>query len=278
MVSGKKIRRWADAISATFLEVPNPMTMPIFIAEILENTAIRIRRRFFEQMHYIESNSGGGRGAVELSTINQISETLPDYRSLAVELSKAIRNLGLSQVLVERARLILEFALRQLDADQSNLLLANSAHLRDTSLILTSRARFVLSSLEHIRAEQQNLPLRLQSQNMVVANLVAQQDVTLSIGVARDSRELAAASRRDSSAMRIIALLGTVFLPGTFIAVRPLWVQHRPILTISRPFWLYPFLNGTHKPQQECFPLVCGCILSLQYPVPSLRWLSCTFG
>lgn len=160
MISGKKIRRWAEAISATFLEVPNPMTMPIFIAEILENTAIHIRRRFFEQMHHIESNSGSGRGAGELSTINQISKTLPDYRSLAVELSEAIRNLGLSQVLVERSRLILEFALRQLDANQGNFLLPNSVHLRDTSLILASRARFVLSSLEHIKAEQENLPLR----------------------------------------------------------------------------------------------------------------------
>jgi len=220
MTSGQKTTGWADAISATFLEVPNPMTMPIFMAEILQNTAIRIRRRFSEQMEYIESNSGSGRETVKLS-INQISKTLPDYRSLAVELSEAIRNLGLFQILVERSRLILEFALGQLDTSQGDLLLPNSVHLRDTSSILASRAKFVLSSLEHIKAEQENLPLRLQSQNMAVANLIAQQDVTLSIGIARDSRELAAASRRDSSDMRIIALLGTIFLPGTFTAVRP---------------------------------------------------------
>ena len=221
MISGQKIQGWADAISATFLEVPNPMTMPIFMAEILQNTAIRIRKRFSEQMEYIESNSGVGRETAKLS-INQISKTSPDYRSLAVELSEATRNLGLFLVLVERSRLILEFALRQLDTNQGDLLLPNSAHLRDTSFILTSRARFVLSSLEYVKAEQESVPLRLQSQNMVVANLIAQQDVTLSIGIARDSRELAAASRRDSSAMRIIALLGTIFLPGTFTAVRPL--------------------------------------------------------
>ena len=219
MISGQKIPGGADAISATFLEVPHPMTLPIFMAEILGNTAIRIRKRFSQQMEHIEFNSGSGHETVKLS-INQISKTLPDYRSLAVQLSEATRNLGLFQVLVERSRLILEFALRQLDTNHS--LLPNSAYLRDISFILTSRARFVQSSLEHIKVEQENLPLRLQSQNMVVANLIAQQDVTLSIGIARDSRELAAASRRDSSDMRIIALLGTVFLPGTFTAVRPL--------------------------------------------------------
>ena len=37
--------------------------------------------------------------------------------------------------------------------------------------------------------------------------------------IAVDSREIAAASRRDSSAMKIIAVLTTTFLPGTFIAV-----------------------------------------------------------
>jgi hypothetical protein len=37
--------------------------------------------------------------------------------------------------------------------------------------------------------------------------------------MARDSKELAEASKRDSSAMKIIAVLTTLFLPGTFIAV-----------------------------------------------------------
>ena len=37
--------------------------------------------------------------------------------------------------------------------------------------------------------------------------------------IAVDSKEIAAASRRDSSAMKIIAVLTTIFLPGTFIAV-----------------------------------------------------------
>jgi len=37
--------------------------------------------------------------------------------------------------------------------------------------------------------------------------------------MAQDSKEIAAASQRDSSAMKIIAMLTTLFLPGTFIAV-----------------------------------------------------------
>lgn len=37
--------------------------------------------------------------------------------------------------------------------------------------------------------------------------------------LAADSREIAAASKRDSSAMKGIAFLTMVFLPGTYIAV-----------------------------------------------------------
>jgi uncharacterized membrane protein len=39
------------------------------------------------------------------------------------------------------------------------------------------------------------------------------------MGIARDSRALSAAAKRDSSAMKIIAILTTLFLPGTFVAV-----------------------------------------------------------
>ena len=54
---------------------------------------------------------------------------------------------------------------------------------------------------------------------MKLFNLIAQEDNTLNRGIAEDSKQLAEASKRDSSAMKIIAFLTTVFLPGTFVAV-----------------------------------------------------------
>ena len=64
------------------------------------------------------------------------------------------------------------------------------------------------------------MPQRLQTHGMIITNLVAQQDVALSLQVATDSKEIAAASRRDGAVMKIIAMLGALFLPGTSIAVR----------------------------------------------------------
>jgi hypothetical protein len=76
------------------------------------------------------------------------------------------------------------------------------------------------STLENWQAEQNHLPHTLQSLTVVVTNLIAQQDVALSLQVAMDSKEIAAASRRDSGAMKAIAVLGALFLPGAFISVR----------------------------------------------------------
>jgi len=60
-----------------------------------------------------------------------------------------------------------------------------------------------------------------------VYNYIAQKDARInqklseySTELAADSREIAAAAKRDSSAMKGIAFLTMVFLPGTYTAVR----------------------------------------------------------
>ena len=48
---------------------------------------------------------------------------------------------------------------------------------------------------------------------------MGQRDNKLNIEVARDSKSIAAESKRDSSSMKTIAVLTIVFLPGTFVSV-----------------------------------------------------------
>lgn len=57
-------------------------------------------------------------------------------------------------------------------------------------------------------------------------NLIAQVDSLINVSLAQDSREMAVSSKQDSSAMKIIALLTTFFLPGTFIAVSYILSSH----------------------------------------------------
>lgn len=59
---------------------------------------------------------------------------------------------------------------------------------------------------------------------------MAQKDSKLNVEMAGVQRKLAAASKHDSTTMKIISLLGTLFLPGAFIAVSD---SHHAILLLT---------------------------------------------
>jgi hypothetical protein len=50
-------------------------------------------------------------------------------------------------------------------------------------------------------------------------NIIAQKESKLNFQMAGEQRKLANASKRDSSTMKTISLLGSVFLPGAYLAV-----------------------------------------------------------
>ena len=49
-------------------------------------------------------------------------------------------------------------------------------------------------------------------------NIMAQKESKLNLEMAAQQRRLAHASKRDSTAMKTLSLLGAVFLPGTFLS------------------------------------------------------------
>lgn len=140
------------------------------------------------------------------------------YRPLAVQLSGIYEYHGRTQLTLDRARLHLEFVAGHLGSKQDSPFWRQSC-LKEANEGLLSHTEFNLSSIKFMKSEQENALLRIQSQGIVISNLIAQRDMDTSIKVASDSRELAAASRKDSAAMRTIAVVTTVFLPGTFVAV-----------------------------------------------------------
>ncbi|KAI9771493.1 MAG: hypothetical protein M1840_002113 [Geoglossum simile] len=75
-----------------------------------------------------------------------------------------------------------------------------------------------LSSLRQTQA--QTLQKRVQMQLGVLYSLISQRDNKLSMSIAKASKEIVSATRRDSSSMKTIAVLGLIYLPGTFVAVR----------------------------------------------------------
>ncbi|KAK0509623.1 hypothetical protein JMJ35_008017 [Cladonia borealis] len=85
---------------------------------------------------------------------------------------------------------------------------------------------------------------RGQAQMTAIYNYIAKRDAQSTLDISTTSRQIAAASKRDSSAMKGIALLTMVFLPGTYAATflaMPLFdfsnVSGAP--TVKTGFWIY---------------------------------------
>ncbi|KAL8828996.1 MAG: hypothetical protein Q9191_002276 [Dirinaria sp. TL-2023a] len=84
-------------------------------------------------------------------------------------------------------------------------------------------------------------------------NLIAQEETQLSIRVVQDSRTLASATKDDSTAMKTLAAVTVIFLPGTFVAAlfsMPLFQWDTQTLgasVLSRQFWIYWAVTGPLK-------------------------------
>ncbi|KAI1435791.1 hypothetical protein GGR50DRAFT_654880 [Xylaria sp. CBS 124048] len=72
---------------------------------------------------------------------------------------------------------------------------------------LTGQEHYIYTTLE-----------RLNIQRQALYNIMAQKESRLNLEIAVQQRKLAHASKRDSTAMKTLSLLGAIFLPGTFLA------------------------------------------------------------
>lgn len=84
---------------------------------------------------------------------------------------------------------------------------------------LRNRVRIQLSVVSHIRSPVDWFQCCSRTV-LKVANLISQNDSRTNIAIANASRRIGFETRRDSDAMKTIAALTMVFLPGTFVAVR----------------------------------------------------------
>ncbi|KAE9362787.1 hypothetical protein N431DRAFT_551031 [Stipitochalara longipes BDJ] len=86
---------------------------------------------------------------------------------------------------------------------------------------------------------------RLDIQRSTLYNVIAQKESKLNFAMAGDQRKLAHLSKRDSSTMKTISLLGSVFLPGAYLAsifsTTFFNFQNAPNISsaVSPEFWLY---------------------------------------
>lgn len=161
-------------------------------------------------------------------------------RKLSVNLAHLSYNISMVNLFNSSVQTLCEKALLQylneLDDLQQEAVCASTKELRQRIEIVQSIC--ANNALRFTAYEK-----RLELQMGVVHNLIAQEDNMRNIELVRDSKVIATASKRDSSIMKVLAVLGTLFLPASFIAT----LFSMPLLawdgdnghTVQSQFWVY---------------------------------------
>ncbi|KAL4981324.1 hypothetical protein BDW68DRAFT_193020 [Aspergillus falconensis] len=172
--------------------------------------------------------------------LNERQDDLLDHRMLVTHLSKARSWVHLALATLRSTQWCVEFILKKIDWVDERLTPETRGRLKnmygggsmqmDASRALRERAAF----------------------HCTLFSLITQNDSLLSTSIAQDSGEIAAASKRDSSSMKISAFLTTFVLPATFVAVCQTAYLSKAMLTPIADILLHATLRLGHPEHQPC--------------------------
>ncbi|KAH7328508.1 hypothetical protein B0I35DRAFT_403864 [Stachybotrys elegans] len=221
-----------DHLKACALQVGHPMLLPILFLSYdisptndqkqrdardwlrrLEN-AVSLRNEVEENEQYFQD------GLVEIDGLNRdlvechshVMWKRPQaYHALAEEMEKAMQNFRSKWLGLQRDWQLDNVAFS--DAEIANHKVIDQLHRSIESRIDFYKAKLVgLENYIHTTLE------RLKVQREALYNIMDQREARLNLQIAGEQRRIANASKRDSTAMKTISLLGALFLPGTYLA------------------------------------------------------------
>ncbi|KAL3461946.1 hypothetical protein BJX64DRAFT_260015 [Aspergillus heterothallicus] len=206
-------------IGAEFEACPHPLLLPTVAVELSLELSVSRLSEYQAILEQMETSTGHGLERSPRNTTDR--EELQDYRTPVKELSKARSGVHLAFATLRSTMWTTEFVLKKMCWVDGGLEARTREALEKVAAtrVLTERVEFVQSTIQHalLRGGVQE---RLEGQHATLFNLITQNDTLLSTSIAQDSREIAAATKRDSSSMKILAFLTTFFFPATFVAVR----------------------------------------------------------
>ncbi|KAL2693844.1 hypothetical protein Neosp_000410 [[Neocosmospora] mangrovei] len=213
-------------LQASAAEVGHPMLLPIIILSYdlspendnkqrtarhwlrrLEN-AVSLRNEVEEQEQYFQDGlidvDGLNRDLVECHG-NVMWKRPQAYMALAKEMEKAMENFRYlwnttaSEDMCEPERK----HRKELDKLHRSMV----ARLDFYKVKLTGLENYIHTTLERLKVQREAL-----------YNIMSQREARLNLEIAGEQRRIAHASKRDSTAMKTLSLMGALFLPGTYLA------------------------------------------------------------
>ncbi|KAL5333801.1 hypothetical protein BJX70DRAFT_45556 [Aspergillus crustosus] len=195
-----------------FEKCSHPLLLPVLALEMTLNTNV-----YHLEMHQTTLERMENATKADKENQDGTDNHIQNYRTLVKDLSKARNDIHLALATLRSTQWGVEYILTKIPWVDAKLRPEIREQLSDASRQLTERTEFTLSTIQHA-IQRGGVKERLEGQHFTLSNLITQNDSLLSTSIAQDSREIAAASKRDSSSMKILAFLTTFFLPGTFAA------------------------------------------------------------
>ncbi|RDW80653.1 hypothetical protein BP5796_05351 [Coleophoma crateriformis] len=215
---GTKASHIVDSIKllkTSVSEIGHPMLLPLIILSNDMSSSVEIRQRdargWLRRIEYalsmgssLESNDGYVRnGLLDLDALN---------RDLVECYSQTLwKNPTTYLTIIAHFKEAMEAVQLEIPTTGKDSIM-NKLHTRILSR-LKFHERRLLGLDGFVNTTQQRL-----EKKSALSLIIAQKDSRLNFEVAGNSRSLAHATKRDTGSMMALALLGTIFLPGTYIA------------------------------------------------------------
>ncbi|CAG8956244.1 hypothetical protein HYFRA_00003624 [Hymenoscyphus fraxineus] len=219
----------------------HPLLIPIAILELmLENMIISIEGEN-QSLTTIERETG-------FSAMSLDEKKVENWQPLVRKLGEVHTYYLNYQTGVKTIQMAAGSHLKHLDVLYRSLPEERRERLKSQTLKLGERLEYLSSAADHA-AVYGNMLNRLQAQQLVLFNLIAQEDNKINTDLSKDTKELATASKHDSSALKVVAFLTTLFLPGTFVATffaMPLFNWESPSIwaVTTAHYWFYWIVTG----------------------------------
>ncbi|OAQ70216.1 Magnesium transport protein CorA, transmembrane region [Pochonia chlamydosporia 170] len=136
------------------------------------------------------------------------------YLALAEEMEKAMERYREQSAVFQTRKLSMN-GVHEVVAD------AEKQHFKEVDKLhrsMSARLEFYKAKLKGLENYIHTTLERLKVQREALYNIMSQREARLNLEIAGEQRRIAHASKRDSTAMKTISLMGTLFLPGTYLA------------------------------------------------------------
>ncbi|KAF7507242.1 hypothetical protein GJ744_010800 [Endocarpon pusillum] len=220
---GIRFSEW-ERLKTDFRSLPlsyaHPMLLPVLLFNAHQVNMHRYRARIDQKVYESSKEIGYGiPGRLQEASANKSrNKQYLDFEDITKRLHSYQTELATIGHVARFSKVCGEFLLKTLQELNGIPLTSCEHEFHKAGEPLLHRSEYYTNSCINLLSQSQGLKERVQSHINLTFSLIAQEENRINHSVAVDNAMIAVASKKDSSAMKTIALLTILFLPATFVA------------------------------------------------------------